>query len=892
MKKSLHAALVCSALVLSFGIASANAQESISASEAENDNLYFVELSGNPTADGNSVANIRAEKTRFQSAATAAGVRFTERDSYETLFNGYAVRANPSERAALATLPGVKAIWPIDVIQAPEFNPGEGAAPDLAAALAMTGADVVQNSLGITGAGIKVAVMDTGIDYDNADLGGDGVTRSNSPVFPTARVIKGWDFVGDAFNGGNTPVPDAYPDDCFGHGTHVAGIVGAKGAVTGVAPDVVFGSYRVFGCTGSTTSDIMLAAMERAFRDGMQVLNMSIGSSNQWPQYPTAAAASRLVRKGMVVVASIGNSGPGGNPADGPYAAGAPGTGAEVIGVASYDNTRVTQPAFTVSPDNAAIGFSPASGAPTPPTSGSLPMAKTGTTTTTNDGCAALAPGSMTGKAVLIRRGTCGFFVKATNAQNAGAAAVVLYNNVAGFVNPTVAGAPPITIPVVMVTAANGALLDGRIAGGVTTMTWTNQVTTTANPTGGLISSFSSFGMAADLTLKPDIGAPGGSIYSTIPLEQGGHGNNSGTSMSSPHVAGAAALLLQAKSGGHHGDDGYSASRVRARLQNSAKPSFWSGNPGLGFLDYAHRQGAGLLDIEDAILATVDVTPGKLSLGESAAGPQTRRLTIRNSGSSSVTFNLSDVTALATGPKSQTNFALVSTFLAPATVAFSAPSVTVPAGKSRTVDITITAPTTPALGQYGGYVVLTPQGSGQTYRVPFAGFIGDYQAIQVLTPTANGFPWLAQLVGTSFFNRPTGATFTMAGDDIAYFLIHLDHQSRRIRLEAFNVDRATCDEEDGDDDDGHDGADSCRHRISDDEYVGRNTSAGGFFAFTWDGTALANDDHDEDEHADRLYTVNNGQYLVKLSVLKALGNKRNPADWETWDSSIVTIARP
>ncbi len=899
MKKSFHAALMCGALVLSFGMAPANSQESISASEAENDNLYFVELTGGPTADGNSVASIQAEKTRFINAATAAGVHYTERRSYETLFNGYAVKAGPSERAALATLPGVKAIWRIDVIQAPEFNPGAGAAPDLAAAIAMTGADVVQNTLGITGAGVKVAVMDTGIDYDNADLGGDGVTRSNSAVFPTGRVIKGWDFVGDAFTGSETPVPDPYPDDCFGHGTHVAGIVGANGVVKGVAPEVRFGSYRVFGCNGSTTSDIMLAAMERAYRDGMQVLNMSIGASNQWPQYPTAAAASRLVKKGMVVVASIGNNGPGGNPADGPYAAGAPGTGAEVIGVASYDNTRVTQPSFTVSPDNAAFGYSPASGAPTPPTSGSLPMARTGTPASTADGCVALPAGSLTGMAVLIRRGTCGFYVKAFNAQTAGASAVVLYNNAAGFVNPTVAGAPPITIPVVMVTAADGVVIDGRIAGGATTMIWTNQITTTANPTGGLISSFSSFGMAADLTLKPDIGAPGGSIYSTVPLEQGGHGNNSGTSMASPHVAGAAALLLQAKSGKHK--DGISALAVRARLQNSAKPSNWSGNPGLGFLDYAHRQGAGLLDIEDAILATVDVTPGKLSLGESAAGPQTRRLTIRNNGSSSVTFDLTDVTALATGPKSQVNFATVSTFLAPATVVFSATSVTVPAGKSRTVDATITAPAGPDLGQYGGYIVLTPQGSGQTYRVPYAGFIGDYQAVQVLTPTANGFPWLANLSGGFFNNQPAGATFTMVGDDIVYILMHLDHQSRRIRLDAFNVDPTTCDSDDDDDSRGsanhhwhkhHDDGDSCKHRISDDEYVGRNTSAGGFFAFTWDGTALANDGCGGDDHPDRIYTVPNGQYNVKVSVLKALGDKYNPADWETFTSAVVTIARP
>jgi subtilisin family serine protease len=172
----------------------------------------------------------------------------------------------------------------------------------------MTGADVAQSDLGYTGDGIKVAVMDTGIDYDHPDLGGcfgDG-----------CRVAYGFDLVGDDFNADSTdpgfnpiPTPDDDPDDCQGHGTHVAGIVGANGAVVGVAPEATLGAYRVFGCEGSTFADIMIAAMEMALADGMDVLNMSIGSTYQWPQYPTAQASDRLVNQGMVVVASIGNSG-------------------------------------------------------------------------------------------------------------------------------------------------------------------------------------------------------------------------------------------------------------------------------------------------------------------------------------------------------------------------------------------------------------------------------------------------------------------------------------------------------------------------------------------------------------------------------------------------------
>lgn len=869
MKKSLSAAAVCSALVLTLGIATASAQESVSASEVESaQDLYFVELSGRPTADGNSLTSVRAEKSRFRQAAAREGVGYTERRSYDSLFNGFSVKASPSERVRLAALPGVKAVWPVELIDAPEFNPSAGAAPDLATAIAMTGADVVQNTLGYTGAGIKVAVMDTGIDYDHADLGGDGVQRSNSTVFPTARVITGWDFVGDAFTGAETPVPDAYPDDCGGHGTHVSGIVGANGAVVGVAPDVMFGAYRVFGCNGSTTSDIMLAAMERALADGMQVLNMSIGARAQHPQYPTAAAATRLLRGGMVVVASIGNNGPGGGAPDGPYGAGAPGLGADVIGVASYDNTHATQMAFTANPGNLLIGFNTAAGAPPPPASGTLNLSAVNAVT----GCAAADfAGFPAGNAALIRRGTCTFAAKALNAMAAGAAAVVLYNNAAGELNPTVAGAG-VTIPVVAVTQSNGLVLAG-LAGA--TIAWGNQTVVTTIATGGLISGFSSFGLAADLTVKPDIGAPGGSIYSTIPLEQGGHGNNSGTSMSSPHVAGAVALLLQAKPGIPESKKkkwNFEPKAVQARLQNSAKPSVWNLNPGSGLLDNVHRQGAGLLDIEAAILAPIDIAPGELSLGESQAGPQTRTLKIRNTGSSAVTLNLSHRTAISTGPKSQVNYATVSYFGSDATAAFSAPNVTVPAGGTATVDVTITASSGPDQGQYGGYIDLTPEGGGQAYSVPYAGFVGDYQTVQVLTPTANGFPWLAKLSGGVFNNQTVpGAIYTMVGDDIPFILVHLDHQSDRFKMSVTGVDGTRYFE------------------FLDDQFEGRNTSAGGFFAVEFDGNTFRLGGPLD---VTKFFTVPDGDFVITLSVLKALGNRKNPADYETWTSPVFTIDRP
>lgn len=819
----------------------------------ESPQRWFVELSGAPATEGGKSAALKSEKKAFRDNARAAGVKYLEHFAFDGLFNGLSISVSRSQLSTLMRIPGVKAIYPVETVAMPD---PETSNPELMTALAMTGADIAQSELGLDGRGVRVAVMDTGVDIDHPDFGGNG-TNGSTP-FPTARVVTGWDFVGDAFNADSTsptynPVttPDANPDDCGGHGTHVAGIIGADGVLKGVAPKVSIGAYRVFGCQGSTTADVMIAAMERALADDMDVLNMSIGSTYQWPEYPTAKAATRLVNQGVVVVASAGNSG-----TTGLYSTGAPSVGDKVISVASFDNTHVRQRYFTISPDNTRIGFNAVTGAPAGPTSGTWPMVRTGTATSAADACAALPAGSLAGRVALIRRGTCAFHIKALNAQNAGAAAVVLYDNVAATpLSATVVGTPAITIPVVGTIKAYGELIDGRLASGPVDLTWTGAIDSFVNPVGGLISSFSAYGMSPDLQLKPDIGAPGGAIYSTYPLESGGYATLNGTSMSSPHVAGAAALLLQAA-------PSTPSQAVGRILQNTATPKPWSGNPGLGLLDIVHRQGAGMLRIDDAVTTATRVEPGKLSLGESTTGPAARELTLTNTGSSPVTYALSSVNAVATGPSTFTP-----TFnTAGAGVVFGTGSVTLLPGATATVGVTITPPAASAGGQYGGYLVMTPDDGSATLRVPFAGYVGDYQLRQVLVPTANGFPWLARFSGTGYTNQPAGASYTMIGNDVPFFLVHLDHQSRKLRLDVTDANTG-----------------KPWHSALEDEYLGRNSTPTGFFALSWDGLTTA---------GNKTYTVPNGQYVVKMSVLKALGDESNPAHWETWTSPVITVARP
>jgi subtilisin family serine protease len=858
-----HRVRVCSVLLavvaaLAADVAAAEAPASIPVSESETPALWFVELGSPSAARGTPRATLRAEREAFARNARGAGVKYTQRFVFETLWNGVSVAARGADLAKLSRLPGVTNIYPVIALERPD--PQADNLPELFSALAMTGASSAQLA-GHTGAGVKVGIIDSGIDYDHPDFGGTG-TNGTTP-FPNTKIVAGFDFVGDAYNAdpdspayNPVPVADANPDDCNGHGTHVAGIAAANGLLKGVAPDALLGAYRVFGCNGSTDADVMIAAMERAFADGMQVVNLSIGAAFQWPQYPTAVAADVLAAQGVVVVCSIGNSGESGL-----YAATAPGLGRDVIGVASVDNTHVVLPYFEV--NGSVVGYATMAFSEPAPTSGSSAIVYVGRGCLTGAGVPAggdpyLADPS--GKVALIIRGTCSFAEKAAQAIAAGATAVVIYNDIPGVLFGTLDESLGVANPIVGISQADGVFIRAQAA--PVTMTWTGNSASFVNPTGGLISSFSAFGLSPDLSVKPDISAPGGYIFSTVPLEQDAYGTLSGTSMSSPHVAGAAALLLQAH-------PGTSPAQVATLLSNTAVPANWFGNPGLGFRDNVHRQGAGLVRIDAAIAAATTATPAKLALGESTGGPATRTLTIHNDSASAETYALAHVPALSTGPDT---FA-ISFLTGFATASVSAASVNVPAGGMATVDVTITANAAlPDRSIYGGYIELTASGGAKT-RVPYAGFKGDYQSIQVLTPTAYGFPWLAQIVRSDFVNRPDGATYTMVGDDIPLLLVHLDHQSRHLRLEIFHAANGRP-------------VHPVFHTAFREDYLPRNATEAGFFALPWDGLREHNNGND------KLKTVPDGTYQLKLSILKALGDAANPAHWETWTSPPVTIARP
>lgn len=300
-------------------------------------------------------------------------------------------------------------------------------------------------------------------------------------------------------------------------------------------------------------------------------------------------------------------------------------------------------------------------------------------------------------------------------------------------------------------------------------------------------------------------------------------------------------------------------------LRNSADPAVWWGNPGLGLLDNVHRQGAGMLDIPGAVLATTRVEPSKVALGETGGKPVRVTLTIRNDSNQPVTYTLHNEDALATfGDAFAPGF-----WFEPAAVTFETTTVTVKARGQAKVKVDIAAPAElPDGGVYGGYLVVTSGADGSEYRVPYAGFKGDYQALPILTPIPGAdLPWLARLEDGAFVKQEDGAVFTMDGDDIPFVLVHLHHQSRFLRIQLRSAPNGRNWGE-----------------VYDLELLPRNDLPQGFFAFEWDGMVPVG-------KSGKFTAVPDGEYVMILTVGKALTQGNNPASVEAWVSPVFRIER-
>ena len=647
-------------------------------------------------------AYLAARRSDFKQWLQRNGFKGAVVHEYDLVLNGLAVRLGGQPIGALAAAPGVASVEYSKLYQ-----------PTMNVSLGLIKAGLANGNLGGTaagGAGVKVGVIDTGIDEHHPFFDPAGFTYpSGFPKFDprcagatTARVIVARVYF---FNDNLTGRAGL---DCTAvqeHGTHVAGTIGGRivpgasalpvpvsGVLSGVAPAVWLGNYNVFpGPITNARSEDIAQAVEDAVSDGMDVLNLSLGGANaRGLAHPDAleAALDGAADAGVVSAVAAGNSGPAG------FTIESPGEAERVITAAASSNrhyigipVRVGAQAF-----GAALGefgtFSPAVMAP-------LVIAAP------DNGCTALTNASaVSGSLALVDRGTCSFSTKIRNAQAAGAVGVVVVNNQPGdpvaMAQDGTPGQP--TIPGAMVALSDRAAIRAAAGLAATVDGTAPQEFLTGNQ--DVIASFSSAGpVDRTFALKPDVTGPGVNVYSAVPgTPEGQFAMLSGTSMATPHTAGAAALLVQ-----QHPD--WTPDQIRSALVTTAQRVVVTtpgGSTDAGVL----RRGGGLIDLSQAGGASATFSAPSVGFGfHEANGVWTSRrpVTLTNVSGHGTTYGLSVVQA-ASGE--------VSFSVSPA-------SLTVPAGGSATFTVTLTSSGVALAGpsqDFVGDVVVV--GGASTMRLP------------------------------------------------------------------------------------------------------------------------------------------------------------------------------
>src|SRR5437667_6468708 len=670
--------------------------------------------------------------------------------NYRAAYNGIKVRIAADRVKELAALPGVVAVRPLQVMK-----------PNNLRGIPLIGAPSVWQNLGLHGEGVKIAIIDTGIDYTHANFGGPGTKAAfqaaaatstepaNTALFgPSAPRIKGGiDLVGDDYDAAAppfladgktpnpklTPHPDLNPLDCNGHGSHVAGTAAGSGITSagttytgpynaatlatpanfsvgpGVAPKADLYAVRVFGCEGPT--DVTVDAIEWAFDNDMDVINMSLGSTFGSKDEPSAVASTNAAKAGDIVVASADNAGPS------PYVIGSPSTADGAISVAANDPWE-NLPGATLTfsgKTNTAIN---ANGHPFSSLAGlKIKVIANNPATPGNEslGCSVDdfgGPNSLGAHTIaVVTRGTCARVAKAIFGQQAGAAAVVMVNTSSAFPpfegpitsNPDDGKPFNVTIPFLGIRSTDGAAL--LAADGANMAAAAASI---SNPNFKGFASFTSAGpRGGDSGLKPDVTAPGVSIISTAMGTGNGGAALSGTSMASPHVAGVAVLTRQAH-------PTWKVEDIKAAIVNTGRPS--------GVFGYGTSLGGTGLVQPASSTATrvVASTEGQkfgtsLNFGFAEFADRFRRtkeISLRNHGSSDAIFRLAQ--AAASG--------------SPHTLHLGRTSVRVPAHGETEVRVTLDVPAATAGGsdafrEVAGLVEITPAGAsdnaGVALSVPY-----------------------------------------------------------------------------------------------------------------------------------------------------------------------------
>ncbi len=659
MKRTL---LALAAVVAALGAGPLQAQNTdANATKATQDNGYaLVQLWADPLAAGRTKPP-KGKKIDFSSSAVKSqrALLSKQRNDYKAWLraNVPGAQVNGEFDIALnavgvklngATLAQVSASALVKSAQYQSLYTPNATDPDLALISAEQAWAQRPGGAADAGRGVKVAIVDSGIDTTHpcfSDAGYPAQTHFGDKKYTNNKVIAARVFNMKLNQNG-------FDAKAVGeHGTHVAGTVACNYrtpasvngapigyAISGVAPAALLGNYNVFpGTVESARSEDILNALEAAYADGFDVANMSLGGGSHGIQDLLTVAVDNLDAANMVVAISNGNEGPGG------FTVGSPGMAARGLTagastVPHFVGAPVTVGATTVgaaSGDFAVVAADFSAPLQVVP----------GTVNGLNNACAALPAGSLAGRIALISRGSCTFSAKIRNAQAAGAAAVLVANNVAG--DPTAMGTDGTpgqpTVPAYMVGLQDGQTLKSLAGSATISATLTYLRSANAN----IMAGFSSQGPTdVDFRVKPDVVAPGVNVLSSVPVYLCGGAPCfaflSGTSMAAPHLAGSAAVLR-----GQH--PGWSAAEVRSAIVNTATRGVLTDfQTGSQPVSDANIVGAGLQDLLAAAGASVSLDPVSLSFGGVPSGSgqsRSQSLTIGNLGGSAAGFSLQVVDA-------------------------------------------------------------------------------------------------------------------------------------------------------------------------------------------------------------------------------------------------------
>ncbi|PZD94442.1 hypothetical protein DNH61_18775 [Paenibacillus sambharensis] len=659
---------------------------------------------GKMKAASNHKTVIAKEQASFQAAASRLpGAKLKHK--YTKVFNGYSMTLPANQVDRLTALPGVKAVYPSHTYTVDPMT----VQPLMNDSAPHIGAGLYWDS-GYDGEGIKVGVIDTGVDYNHPSL--------------KDAYKGGYDFVDDDTDPMETQPDPNDPEAATNHGTHVSGTVlgrgnpenpdGSTGWVRGVAPGADLYAYRVLGPGGSGTTEDVIAAIERSVEDGMDVINLSLGDEINDQFSADSIALNNSVLAGVVTVTSNGNAGPGdattGTPATSELAisVGAstpPGTVPLADGKSSLTDS--------VSYDLRVMAYKSDSNYKELK-SKSLPLVYTGLGKAED-----FAGKDLTGKIAFIKRGEIAFTEKIANAKAAGAAAAIIFNrdDLEGHAGNLLEDSPKY-IPTFDMKGSDGRMLLAALEkAGEGTFTLTG-FGSYEDP-GDEMADFSSRGPALpEYEIKPDISAPGVSIRSSVPAFDGNYEYAydyfQGTSMAAPHVAGAAALLLD-----HDAD--LTPNQIKSLMMNTAvKLQDRSSER------YSHMvQGAGRLDLGSvleanaiamvrettAAVASEELTEyhtGSISYGVLKQGSEaSRTVDVENISGKSVSY---DITTVWYGT-------------APGSLAASSAQVTAAAGETSSFEVDLAIDTDMPDGRYEGEVILTETAGERVLRIPVAVYV-------------------------------------------------------------------------------------------------------------------------------------------------------------------------